>query len=92
MGVLSHSASHKEGSRHLGLSLALKFISGPLCFWVVHSIGVQGLPEAGLIVLATLAWVVVWWIVQPIPWGATSLLPLVIFPLSQAMSIQETAK
>ncbi len=82
--------SELYGSFQAGL--ALKFLAGPACFLLIYSIGVEGLSAAGTVVLATLGWAVVWWVLQPVPWAITSLLPLVLFPLTQTMSIAETAQ
>ena len=41
--------------------------------------------------MGTLTWQITWWILQPIPWGITSLLVLAIFPLTETLSIRETA-
>lgn len=68
-----------------------KFLAGPLFFLLIWSANIEGLSPAGHIALATLAWQVIWWILQPIPWGITSLLVLAIFPLTETLSIKETA-
>lgn len=41
----------------------------------------EGLPAAGWHTLALLAWMVVWWVTEPVPIAATSLLPMVWLPL-----------
>lgn len=77
--------------RFLRFVLTLKLLAGPAVFLLIWSIGIEGLSAAGHIALGTLAWQVTWWILQPIPWAITSLLILAIFPLTQTMSITETA-
>lgn len=42
-------------------------------------------------VLATVAWVGIWWITEAIPIYVTALLPLILFPLSGGLSLSETA-
>ena len=42
-------------------------------------------------VLACTAWVAIWWIFEVLPISVTALLPLVLFPLSGALNIEETA-
>ena len=69
-----------------------RFVTGPLVFLGIYSLGVPGLSREGTIILATLGWAVIWWVLRPIPWGATSLLPLVVFPFTQTMPIQEAAR
>jgi len=41
----------------------------------------EGLPAPGWQTLALLAWMVVWWVTEPVPIAATSLLPMVWLPL-----------
>jgi sodium-dependent dicarboxylate transporter 2/3/5 len=68
-----------------------KFLAGPFFFLLIWSANIEGLSSAGHIALATLAWQVIWWILRPIPWGITSLLVLAVFPLTETLSIKETA-
>ncbi|MAS68516.1 MAG: anion transporter [Flavobacteriaceae bacterium] len=46
--------------------------------------------EANAILASTL-WVATWWITEAIPIAATSLLPIILFPLSGALSIEATS-
>lgn len=69
----------------------LSLLSGPLLFLLVL------LPEAptGLTadaqaVLAATLWIAAWWILEPIPIPATSLLPIVLLPLFGATSLEST--
>ena len=41
----------------------------------------EGLPTPGWQTLALLVWMVVWWVTEPVPIAATSLLPMVWLPL-----------
>ncbi len=72
-------------NRSIGLLL------GPLLFlltWLF--IYPEGLSDQGRAVLACTLWVAVWWITEAIPIEMTSLLPIVLFPLSGALPIRET--
>ena len=69
----------------------LRFLSGPLVFVLFNSLPLAGLPRPGRLVLATFAWAIVWWVAQPVPWGITALLPLILFPALGVMSAAETA-
>ncbi len=71
----------------------LSLIAGPLAFLVILLAGrPDGMsPEAQRIIAATL-WIAIWWITEAIPVGATSLLPLILFPLTGAVPIKEAAK
>ena len=50
----------------------------------------EGLSDAGRGVLASTLWIAVWWILEVIPIAATALLPIVLFPLTGALSLNET--
>lgn len=57
-------------------------VLGPVLALSMLLIGApDGLPVAGWQTLALLAWMVVWWVTEPVPIAATSLLPLVWLPL-----------
>jgi len=49
-----------------------------------------GLSAAGQAVLASTLWVAVWWILEVIPIAVTALLPIVLFPLTGALSLEQT--
>ena len=51
----------------------------------------EGLSSEGVAVLASTLWIAVWWITEAVPIPVTSLLPLVLFPLSQGLDIDATA-
>ncbi|TSE11206.1 SLC13 family permease [Aquimarina algiphila] len=66
-------------------------ISGPLIFILVllffHP---EGLKKEANAILASTLWVAIWWITEAIPIAATSLLPIVLFPLSGGLDIKTT--
>ena len=72
-------------SKRIGLVL------GPVLFLLVmfgfHPEGMS--PEAHAVFACTL-WVAAWWITEAIPIAMTSLLPIVLFPLTGAMELSET--
>jgi sodium-dependent dicarboxylate transporter 2/3/5 len=73
-------------AKTVGLSL------GPLLFLVMLVLPVpEGMPAAAWRTAAVALWMVVWWICEAIPIPATSLLPLVAFPLLGIRSSPETA-
>lgn len=51
----------------------------------------EGLTPEGLAILASTLWIATWWITEAIPIPVTSLLPLVLFPLSGGMEVKSTA-
>ncbi|EHA15510.1 hypothetical protein HAL1_11212 [Halomonas sp. HAL1] len=59
---------------------------GPLLFaFVVMFFHPEDLSFEGRMVLATTLWVAVWWITEAIPIPATSLLPIVLLPITGAL-------
>ncbi|MDH9160735.1 anion transporter [Staphylococcus succinus] len=58
-------------------------ILGPLFFIIIYFIpGITGLDDAPRAVLAVTVFVATWWITEAIPIPATSLIPLVLLPLT----------
>ncbi len=49
-----------------------------------------GMGKEANAVLASTAWVAVWWITEAIPIAVTALLPIVLFPLSGGLGLSET--
>ncbi|WP_047546768.1 SLC13 family permease [Psychroserpens sp. Hel_I_66] len=50
----------------------------------------EGLSPQGIAVLASTAWIAVWWITEAIPIAVTALLPIVLFPLSGGLDLSTT--
>ncbi|QVQ53513.1 DASS family sodium-coupled anion symporter [Spiractinospora alimapuensis] len=85
--------SQETGAEHTTLARVIGFVAGPLVGLLLYLV----LPEMPLpleegetgqvmsvnggIAAGITAWVAIWWATQPIPIPATSLLPLVLFPL-----------
>lgn len=78
----SHNA-HK--SSRIGLFL------GPVLFTIISFIEIDGLSSSAQMVLAAVVWIATWWITECIPIAVTSLLPIILFPLTGAMSVGDTA-
>lgn len=67
-------------ARSIGLPL------GPLLFLLIYFfVRPAGLSLAGTAVLATTAWMAAWWITEAIPIAVTSVLPIILFPVTGAM-------
>ena len=66
-------------------------VLGPVSFFLIlfffHPEGLN--PEAKA-VLATTSWIAIWWITEAIPIPATSLLPIVLFPLTGGLALDQT--
>ena len=66
-------------------------VAGPLVFLVVLLFfRPNGLEPAGIAVLATTLWIAIWWITEAIPIAVTALLPVILFPLTGALELQQT--
>lgn len=66
--------------------------AGPLAFLLLSALAPASLPREGALVLGIAAWIGIWWITEAIPLGATSLLPLVLFPILGIGSMREAAE
>ena len=64
---------------------------GPLLFTIIliffHP---EGLSQEANAVLACAVWIAIWWITEAISIEVTALLPIILFPLSGAISLQDT--
>lgn len=52
----------------------------------------DGLPYEGRAILASTVWIAVWWITEVVPIAVTSMLPLILFPLTGGLDMKATAK
>jgi sodium-dependent dicarboxylate transporter 2/3/5 len=50
----------------------------------------EGLSKEANAILASTLWVAVWWITEAIPIAVTSLLPIILFPLTGGLKLSET--
>jgi sodium-dependent dicarboxylate transporter 2/3/5 len=50
----------------------------------------EGLSEPANAVLASAVWIAIWWITEALPIAVTSLLPIILFPLSGGLGLDET--
>ena len=70
----------------------LSIIAGPLVFCLLLLIGgPETMPESAFMVLASTIWIAIWWVSEAVPIPITSLLPLVLFPLTGAMPMDAVA-
>jgi len=69
----------------------LSLFLGPILFLIIRVFfNPEGLSHEANAVLATTIWIAIWWILEPVPIAVTSLLPIILFPLTNAVSITET--
>lgn len=64
-------------------------ILGPSFFILLQFLNLDGLSSQAITVIALAAWMVCWWITEAVSISVTALLPLVIFPLFDIMSMNE---
>src|SRR5699024_2883002 len=66
-------------------------IAGPLFFILtLLFISPEGLSQQGLAVMASTIWIAIWWMTEAIPIPVTSLLPIILFPLTNGLDIGDT--
>ncbi len=72
-------------TRHIGVVL------GPVAFvLILLFVHPEGLSVKANAVLATAAWVAIWWITEALNIAVTALLPIILFPLTDALTLKET--
>ncbi len=78
-------ASSYSGVQLFGLVLGPLLCAG--CLWLFHP---PGLGEQAIAVAACSLWIAVWWISEAVPIPVTSLLPIMLFPVSGALDSAAT--
>ena len=62
---------------------------GPSFFIFLRFLTLNGLSSQAITVIALAAWMICWWITEAVSISVTALLPLVVFPLFDIMSMNE---
>ena len=76
-----------------GFTRYLAIAGGPLLFLLLYTIFPDSLISGnGKLVLSMGAWMVLWWIAEPVPIPVTSLLPLVLMPILGIATMREAAQ
>jgi sodium-dependent dicarboxylate transporter 2/3/5 len=66
-------------------------LSGPLAFLLIlFFFHPEGLSNEANAVLASTAWIAIWWITEALPIAVTALLPIVLFPFTGALPLSDT--
>ena len=69
----------------------LALILGPILFSFFYwGIDISGLDDSGQATLGIALWIALWWVTEAVPIPVTGLLPIVLFPMTEVMSIEET--
>ncbi len=67
------------------------FWAGPAMFLIIYFFLHPGdMPPQAVAVLAITTWIAIWWITEPIPLPATSLLPIILFPVMGILKLGVT--
>lgn len=67
------------------------FVLGPLLFiFILFFFEPEDLSPQARAILASTAWIAVWWITEAIPIAITALLPIVLFPLTGGLDLDTT--
>src|SRR5688500_8005855 len=67
------------------------FWLGPILFFVMYFfVKPEGMSPQAIVVTAITIWIAVWWITEAIPLPATSLLPIILFPLLGVLELGKT--
>jgi len=66
-------------------------VLGPLVFLILILLPAGDLGRPGLRVVASVAWMAIWWVTEAVPLAVTSMLPLVLFPLLSVRGIRNVA-
>ena len=68
-------------NKDFGMKNKIGLFAGPVLFLILFFIPISGIEAPAQRCLAVALWMAVWWITEPVPIAATSILPLVLFPL-----------
>lgn len=82
----------EEVKKTYSLTQIIGLILGPLLFILIYWVlPLDGLSSAGRGVFAIIVWVAIWWILEVMPLGITSLLPIILLPIFTNVSGKEAA-
>ena len=68
----------------------IPFILGPMLFVLLWLTNPFALQSTAACVIGVVAWMLSWWISECVPMAVTSLLPIILFPLTGVMSVEKT--
>ena len=75
----------------MNIKKIIPLLLGPILFFVLQLLETpEGMPDAAYDVLCATLWIAIWWISEAVPIAVTSLLPIVLFPLTGALDLSTT--
>lgn len=93
--VSTHTGDGDGGGgnkRAYSTSQLIGLIAGPLLFVLtLIFFNPEGLSSEGVAITAGTIWIAIWWMTEAVPIPVTSLLPLVLFPITEGLDIKATA-
>jgi len=66
----------------------IQLVTGPLLFALAFFLPLNSIQCS---TIGIIAWMIAWWVSRPIPIGATSLLPMILFPMTGVGTLKEVA-
>lgn len=86
--IQSNTKQHNGFKGSYNKTQWLGLFLGPLVFvWLYFGMSFEGLSSEGQGVLALTTWLSIWWILEVLPLGITSLLPIVVMPMMGTLTI-----
>jgi len=69
----------------------LPLILGPLSFIILNFLDTPtGMTESAFSMLGVTLWIAIWWVTEAVPIAVTALIPLVLFPTTGIMRVEDT--
>jgi sodium-dependent dicarboxylate transporter 2/3/5 len=69
----------------------IKLLVGPLVLLIIALLPFDGLDYRGQLCLGVYSWIIIWWMLQPVPWAVSSFIPLFLFPALGVATFKESA-
>ena len=66
--------------------------AGPSAFIIIKFFfEIDGLDDLGKSVIASTTWIAIWWVFEAVPIAITALLPIILFPLTGSLNLEDTS-